>query len=67
LIHDIHRKPALDPVSGGIDENDSSIVRPTNQVIANDDRLGVSDIHIEPLWEPSRRAVRRRIHSACLT
>jgi type II secretory ATPase GspE/PulE/Tfp pilus assembly ATPase PilB-like protein len=47
LINEIHLEPAIDPVSGGIDENDSAIVRLTNQVIAEADRLGASDIRID--------------------
>src|SRR4026208_279931 len=48
LVNEINHEPATDPVSGGIDENDSAIVRLTNQVIIEADRLGASDIHIEP-------------------
>ena len=67
LINEIHLEPAIDPVSGGIDENDSAIVRLTNQVIAEADRLGASDIHIEPYADRKDMAVRLRIDGACST
>jgi type II secretory ATPase GspE/PulE/Tfp pilus assembly ATPase PilB-like protein len=65
LINEIHLEPAIDPVSGGIDENDSAIVRLTNQVIAEADRLGASDIHIEPYEDRKDMAVRLRIDGTC--
>jgi type II secretory ATPase GspE/PulE/Tfp pilus assembly ATPase PilB-like protein len=67
LINEIHLEPAGDPVSGGIDENDSAIVRLTNQVIAEADRLGASDIHIEPYEDRKDMAVRLRIDGTCFT
>ncbi len=67
LINDIHLETAIDSVSGGIDENDSAIVRLTNQVIAEADRLGASDIHIEPYADRKDMAVRLRIDGTCFT
>jgi type II secretory ATPase GspE/PulE/Tfp pilus assembly ATPase PilB-like protein len=67
LINEIHLEPAIDSVSGGIDENDSAIVRLTNQVIAEADRLGASDIHIEPYEDRKDMAVRLRIDGTCFT
>ncbi|MEP6935166.1 MAG: GspE/PulE family protein, partial [Nitrospirota bacterium] len=67
LINEIHLEPAIDPVSGGIDENDSAIVRLTNQVIAEADRLGASDIHIEPYEDRKDMTVRLRIDGTCFT
>jgi len=67
LVNEIDLEPAIDPVSGGIDENDSAIVRLTNQVIAEADRLGASDIHIEPYADRKDLSVRIRIDGACLT
>ncbi|MFI5223423.1 MAG: GspE/PulE family protein, partial [Nitrospirales bacterium] len=55
------------PISGGIDENDSAIVRLTNQVIVEADRLGASDIHIEPYADRKDMAVRLRIDGTCST
>jgi type II secretory ATPase GspE/PulE/Tfp pilus assembly ATPase PilB-like protein len=67
LINEIHLEPAIDPLSGGVDENDSAIVRLTNQVIAEADRLGASDIHIEPYEDRKDMAVRLRIDGTCFT
>ena len=67
LINEIHLEPAINSVSGAIDENDSAIVRLTNQVIAEADRLGASDIHIEPYADRKDMTVRLRIDGTCLT
>jgi type II secretory ATPase GspE/PulE/Tfp pilus assembly ATPase PilB-like protein len=67
LINEIHSEPAIEPVSRGIDENDSAIVRLTNQVIAEADRLDASDIHIEPYADRKDMAVRLRIDGTCFT
>ena len=67
LVNEIHLEPTIDPVSGGIDENDSAIVRLTNQVIVEADRLGASDIHIEPYADRKDMAVRLRIDGTCST
>jgi type II secretory ATPase GspE/PulE/Tfp pilus assembly ATPase PilB-like protein len=67
LINEIHLEPVIDPVSGGIDENDSAIVRLVNQVIAEADRLGASDIHIEPYADRKDMVVRLRIDGTCFT
>ena len=67
LVNEIHLEPVIDPVSGGIDENDSAIVRLTNQVIVEADRLGASDIHIEPYADRKDMAVRLRIDGTCST
>lgn len=67
LINEIQLEPVGDPVSGGIDENDSAIVRLTNQVIAEADRLGASDIHIEPYADRKDVTVRLRIDGTCFT
>jgi len=67
LINEIHLEPTIDPVSGGIDENDSAIVRLANQMIAEADRLGASDIHIEPYEDRKDMAVRLRIDGTCFT
>jgi type II secretory ATPase GspE/PulE/Tfp pilus assembly ATPase PilB-like protein len=67
LVNDIHLEPASDPLLGEVDENDSAIVRLTNQVIAEADRLGASDIHIEPYEDRKDMAVRLRIDGTCST
>jgi len=67
LINEIHLESDIDSVSGAIDENDSAIVRLTNQVIAEADRLGASDIHIEPYADRKDMTVRLRIDGTCFT
>ena len=67
LIKEIHLESDIDSVSGTIDENDSAIVRLTNQVIAEADRLGASDIHIEPYADRKDMTVRLRIDGTCFT
>ena len=67
LVNEIHLEAAIDRVSGGIDENDSAIVRLTNQVIAEADRLGASDIHIEPYADRKDMTVRLRVDGTCFT
>ena len=67
LINEIQLESAIDSVSGAIDENDSAIVRLTNQVIAEADRLGASDIHIEPYADRKDMTVRLRIDGTCFT
>src|SRR4029078_10244690 len=62
-----HLESDIDSVSGTIDENDSAIVRLTNQVIAEADRLGASDIHIEPYADRKDMTVRLRIDGTCFT
>jgi type II secretory ATPase GspE/PulE/Tfp pilus assembly ATPase PilB-like protein len=67
LTNDIPRELAVEPLSGGIDENDSAIVRLTNQVIVEADRLGASDIHIEPYADRKDVSVRLRVDGTCFT
>ncbi len=67
LINEIHHESAIDSVPPTIDENDSAIVRLTNQVIAEADRLGASDIHIEPHADRKDMTVRMRIDGTCFT
>jgi type II secretory ATPase GspE/PulE/Tfp pilus assembly ATPase PilB-like protein len=49
-----------------IDEDDSAIVRLTNQIIAEAYRLEASDVHIEPYSEKDT-AVRFRVDGTCFT
>lgn len=51
----------------GIDENNSAIVRLTNQIIADANRLGASDIHIEPYSSKKDLVVRFRVDGSCFT
>lgn len=56
-----------DAESGEIDENDSAIVRLTNQIIAEAYRLGASDVHVEPYSDRKETAVRFRVDGTCFT
>lgn len=50
---------------GGLDENDSAIVRLANQIIADAYRQNASDIHIEPYGEKRETLVRFRVDGEC--
>ena len=50
---------------GGLDENDSAIVRLANQIIADAYRQTASDIHIEPYGEKRETLVRFRVDGDC--
>lgn len=50
---------------GGLDENDSAIVRLANQIIADAFRQNASDIHIEPYGEKRETLVRFRVDGDC--
>jgi type II secretory ATPase GspE/PulE/Tfp pilus assembly ATPase PilB-like protein len=67
LINEVQLESTIDSIFSGIDENDSAIVRLTNQVIAEADRLGASDIHIEPYADRKDMTVRLRVDGSCFT
>ncbi len=50
---------------GGLDENDSAIVRLANQIIADAYRQSASDIHIEPYGDKRETLVRFRVDGDC--
>lgn len=50
---------------GGLDENDSAIVRLANQIIADAYRQNASDIHIEPYGDKRETLVRFRVDGEC--
>jgi type II secretory ATPase GspE/PulE/Tfp pilus assembly ATPase PilB-like protein len=52
-------------LGGGLDENDSAIVRLGNQIIADAYRQGASDIHIEPYGDKRETLVRFRVDGDC--
>ncbi len=52
-------------LGGGLDENDSAIVRLANQIIADAYRQTASDIHIEPYGEKRETVVRFRVDGDC--
>ena len=67
LVDEAGIERSADGEPGEIDENDSAIVRLTNQIIAEGYRLGVSDIHIEPYSDRKETAVRFRVDGTCFT
>ncbi len=67
LVKDIPVDSAPDGVSGAIDENDSAIVRLANHLISEADRLGASDLHIEPYADKKETAIRFRVDGTCYT
>jgi type II secretory ATPase GspE/PulE/Tfp pilus assembly ATPase PilB-like protein len=52
-------------LGGGLDENDSAIVRLANQIIADAYRQNASDIHIEPYGDKRETLVRFRVDGDC--
>ncbi len=52
-------------LGGGLDENDSAIVRLANQIIADAYRQNASDIHVEPYGEKRETLVRFRVDGDC--
>ncbi len=56
---------AMEEGGGGLDENDSAIVRLANQIIADAYRQNASDIHVEPYGEKRETIVRFRVDGDC--
>ena len=65
LVHEVWTES--DGRESQITEHDSAIVRLANQLIAEADRLGASDIHIEPYSAGRDTAVRFRVDGTCFT
>lgn len=63
LVHEVWSE--ADGKVQQITEHDSAIVRLANQLIAEADRLGASDIHIEPYSTGRDTAVRFRVDGTC--
>jgi type II secretory ATPase GspE/PulE/Tfp pilus assembly ATPase PilB-like protein len=59
------QEAAAEDTAGGLDENDSAIVRLANQIIADAYRQGASDIHVEPYGEKRETLVRFRVDGDC--
>lgn len=59
------QETAAEDMGGGLDENDSAIVRLANQIIADAYRQGASDIHVEPYGEKRETLVRFRVDGDC--
>ena len=67
LVEDVPPEPALDLSAGPIDENDSLIVRLTSHLITEADRLGASDLHLEPSLGKKDMNIRFRVDGTCFT
>lgn len=67
LVNEVDLKVKDDRAVQEVDENDSAIVRLASQIIAEADRMGASDVHIEPYADRKETAVRFRVDGTCLT
>lgn len=67
LVRDGETESRVEEHADGIDENNSAIVRLTNQIIADAHRLGASDIHLEPYSARKDMTVRFRVDGSCFT
>ena len=67
LVEDVPIEPAPDLSAGPIDENDSLIVRLTSHLITEADRLGASDLHLEPCLGKKDMNIRFRVDGTCFT
>ena len=67
LVEDVPPEPALELSAGPIDENDSLIVRLTSHLITEADRLGASDLHLEPSLGKKDMNIRFRVDGTCFT
>jgi type II secretory ATPase GspE/PulE/Tfp pilus assembly ATPase PilB-like protein len=65
LVNEIHVEQRNEGCFTPIDENDSAIVRLANHVITEADRVGASDIHIEPYADRKETVVRFRVDGTC--
>ena len=67
LADDVPAEPVSDVPAGPIDENDSLIVRLTSHLITEADRLGASDLHLEPCIGKKDMNIRFRVDGTCFT
>lgn len=65
LVTEAQSEATEESAGGGLDENDSAIVRLANQIIADAYRQSASDIHIEPYGEKRETLVRFRVDGEC--
>jgi type II secretory ATPase GspE/PulE/Tfp pilus assembly ATPase PilB-like protein len=65
LVTEAQAEAMEEAAAGGLDENDSAIVRLANQIIADAYRQNASDIHIEPYGEKRETVVRFRVDGEC--
>ena len=67
LVEDAPPDPMPEVSGGPIDENDSLIVRLTNHLISEADRLGASDVHLEPCLGKKDMNIRFRVDGTCFS
>jgi type II secretory ATPase GspE/PulE/Tfp pilus assembly ATPase PilB-like protein len=67
LVSEARAEQGSEPGNDSVKENDSAIVRLTNQIISEAYRLGASDVHIEPYSDKKETAVRLRVDGTCFT
>ena len=68
LVEDVPPEPVLSDLRAGpVDENDSLIVRLTSHLITEADRLGASDLHLEPCLGKKDMNIRFRVDGTCFT
>ena len=65
LVNEIRAEHRNEGSFSAIDENDSAIVRLVNHIITEADRVGASDIHIEPYADRKDTTVRFRVDGTC--
>ena len=67
LVQEIPLEPVPDQSPGTMDENDSAIVRLAGHLIMEADRLGASDLHLEPGSGKRDMIIRLRVDGTCFT
>lgn len=67
LVQEIPLEPVPDQSTGTMDENDSAIVRLAGHLIMEADRLGASDLHLEPGSGRRDMTIRLRVDGTCFT
>jgi type II secretory ATPase GspE/PulE/Tfp pilus assembly ATPase PilB-like protein len=67
LVEEVPPEPPVEASAGPVDENDSLIVRLTSHLITEADRLGASDLHLEPCIGKKEMNIRFRVDGTCFT
>ncbi len=68
LVSELSSEDAPEQVEAGsdLDENDSAVIRLTNQIITDAYKMRVSDIHVEPYGSQKDMVIRYRIDGSCI-
>ena len=67
LVEELPAESVPDLSAASVDENDSLIVRLTSHLITEADRLGASDLHLEPCLGKKDMNIRFRVDGTCFT